>query len=110
MCDKLMTMKKKPMRIQVQLDNQESISIPRRDVCASHSPSVKGVGSGDDVGAVSAHQEVHPVVESLQVALCRGHLCLLDDVQGVRGANAQRGGVTGCLQTAVWIHAVHQAI
>ncbi|TNN68676.1 hypothetical protein EYF80_021085 [Liparis tanakae] len=54
--------------------------------------------------------EVHPVIEGLQVALGRGHLCLLDDVQGVRGADAQRGGVTGCLQTAVWIHAVHQAI
>lgn len=78
--------------------------------CTRHLLSIKGVGTRDDVGAVPAHQEVHSFVESLQVALCRGHLCLLDDVQGVRRAHTQGGGVTGCLQTAVGIHAVHQAI
>lgn len=95
-------------------------SLPRRnknfclvaECCTGccHSLSIEGVGTRNDVGAVPAHQEVHSVIESPQVALCRGHLCLLDDVQGVRGAHTQRGGVTGCLQTAVWIHAVHQAI
>lgn len=78
--------------------------------CVSHSLSVKGVGSGNDVGAVPAHQEVHPVIEGPQVGLCRRHLCLLDDVEGLRRTQTQGGGVTGCLQTAVWIHAVHQAI
>lgn len=77
------------------------------ELCPSHSLAIEGVGSRDYVGAVLAHQEANPVIESLQVGLRRGHLCLLDDVQGVRGAHTQRGGVTGCLQTAVWIHTVH---
>lgn len=75
-----------------------------------HSLAIEGICSRDGVRAVLAHQEAHSVVESLQVALCRGHLCFLDDVQGIRRAHTQRSGVTGCLKTAVWIHAVHQAI
>lgn len=78
--------------------------------CTNDSLSIKGVDAGDDVGAVPAHQETHSFVEGLEFALSGGQLCLLDDVQGVRGAHAQGGGVTGCLQTAVWIHAVHEAI
>lgn len=31
----------------------------------SHSLSIEGIGTRDDVGAVPAHQEVHPVIESL---------------------------------------------
>lgn len=77
---------------------------------SNDSLSIKGVDTGDDVGAVSAHQEMHSFVESLEFALSGGQLCLLDDVQGVWRAHAQGGGVTSCLQTAVWIHAVHKAI
>lgn len=65
--------------------------------CGSNSLSVERVGAGDDVRALPAHQEVNPVVERLQVALRGGHLRLLDDVQGVRGAHTQGGGVTGRL-------------
>lgn len=77
---------------------------------SNDSLSIKGVDTRDDVGAVPAHQEVHSFVESLQFALSGGQLRLLDDVQGVWGAHAQGGGVAGYLQTAVWIHAVHEAI
>lgn len=77
---------------------------------SNDSLSIKGVDTGDDMSAVPAHQEAHSFVESLQFALSGGQLRFLDDVQGVWGAHAQGRGVTGCLQTAVWIHAVHEAI
>lgn len=37
-------------------------------------------------------------------------MCLLDDIQGVWGAQAQRVDVAQGLQAAVWVHAIHQAI
>lgn len=90
--------------------NREGQDKQRDKRLSNDSLSIKGVDTGDDVGAVSAHQEMHSLVESLEFALSGGQLCLLDNVQGVWGAHAQGGGVTGWLQTAVWIHAVHEAI
>lgn len=49
-------------------------------------PSVKGVLPGDAVCAVPAHEELDSVVEGVQVLLGYRGLCLLDDVQRVRGA------------------------
>jgi hypothetical protein len=49
-------------------------------------PSVKGVLPGDAVCAVPAHEELDSIVEGVQVLLGYRGLCLLDDVQGVRGA------------------------
>lgn len=74
------------------------------------SPSVKGVLPGDDVCAVPAHEELDAVVEGVQVLLGHGGLGLLDDVQRVGGAQAQRVDMTEGLQAAVGVHAVHQAI
>lgn len=76
----------------------------------ANSPAIKRVRPGDDVGAVSANQEVDALVEGLQSALARGDLGLLDDVQGVRRAHTQGRGVAGGLQTAVRVHAIHQTI
>lgn len=73
-------------------------------------PSVKGVLPGDDVCAVPAHEELDAVVEGVQVLLGYGGLRLLDDVQRIRGAQAQRVDVTEGLEAAVRVHAVHQAI
>lgn len=53
------------------------------------SPSIEGVLSGDDVRAVPAHKELDAVIEGVQVLLGHRGLCLLDDVQRVRGAQAQ---------------------
>ena len=74
------------------------------------SPSVKGVLPRDDVRAVPAHEELDSVVEGMQVLLGHRGLCLLDDVQRVRGAQAQRVDVTEGLEAAVGVHAVHQAV
>lgn len=74
------------------------------------SPSIKGVLPGDDVCAVPAHEELDAVVEGVQVLLGHRGLCLLDDVQGVRGAQAQWVNMTEGLEAAVGVHAVHQAI
>lgn len=60
--------------------------------------------------AVPAHEELDSVIEGMQVLLGHGGLCLLDDVQRVRGAQAQRVDVTEGLEAAVGVHAVHQAI
>lgn len=49
-------------------------------------PSVKGVLPRDDMCAVPAHEELDSVVEGVQVLLGYRGLCLLDDVQRVRGA------------------------
>lgn len=75
-----------------------------------YSPAVERVGTGDDVGAVAADEEADALVEGLQGALAGGDLRLLDDVQGIGRAHAQRRGVARGLQTAVWVHAVHQTI
>lgn len=74
------------------------------------SPSIKGVLPRDDVRAVPAHKELDAVVEGVQVLLGHRGLCLLDDVQWVRGAQAQRVDMTEGLEAAVGVHAVHQAI
>lgn len=73
-------------------------------------PSVKGVLPGDDVCAVPAHEKLDAVVERVQVLLGYGGLGLLDDVQRIGGAQAQRVDVTEGLEAAVRIHAVHQAV
>lgn len=62
------------------------------------------------MSAVLANQELDSVIERVQVLLQYGGLRLLYDIQGVRGAQAQRVNVTQRLQAAVWVHAVHQAI
>lgn len=49
-------------------------------------PSIKGVLPRDDMCAVPAHEELDPVVEGVQVLLGYRGLCLLNDVQRVRGA------------------------
>lgn len=49
-------------------------------------PSIKGVLPRDAVCAVPAHEELDSVVEGVQVLLGYRGLCLLDDVQRVRGA------------------------
>lgn len=46
----------------------------------------------------------------MQTLLGDRGLCLLDDIQGVWGAQAQRVDVAQGLQAAVWVHAIHQAI
>lgn len=74
------------------------------------SPSIKGVLPRDDVCAVPAHKELDAVIEGVQVLLRHRGLCLLDDVQWVRGAQAQRVDMTEGLEAAVRVHAVHQAI
>lgn len=74
------------------------------------SPSIKGVLPWDDVCAVPAHKELDAVVERVQVLLRHRGLCLLDDVQWVRGSQAQRVDMTERLKAAVRVHAVHQAI
>lgn len=60
--------------------------------------------------AVPAHEELDAVVEGLQVLLGYGGLGLLDDVQRIGGAQAQRVDVTEGLEAAVGVHAVHQAV
>lgn len=62
------------------------------------------------MSAVLADQELDPIVERMQALLEDGGLRLLDDIQGVRGAQAQCIDVTQWLQAAVWVHAIHQAI
>lgn len=74
------------------------------------SPSIKGVLARDDVRAVPAHEELDAVVEGVKVLLGYRGLCLLDDVQRVRGAEAQRVDMTEGLEAAVRVHAVHQTI
>lgn len=75
-----------------------------------HSPSFKRVVSWDDVSAVLADEELDSIIEWMQALLGHGGLCLLDDIQGVRGAQAQCIDVAQRLQAAVWVHAIHQAI
>lgn len=60
--------------------------------------------------AVPAHKELDAVIEGVQVLLGRRGLCLLDDVQWIRGAQAQRVHVAEGLEAAVRVHAVQQAI
>ena len=72
------------------------------------SPAVEGVVSRDDVGAVFAGQELDAVVEGLHGGRVR--LALLDDVQGVPGPPAEQAVLTGRLQAAVRVQAIHQAI
>lgn len=62
------------------------------------------------MSAVLANQELDSIIEGMQALLGDGGLCLLDDIQGVRGAQAQCIYVAQWLQAAVWVHAVHQAI
>lgn len=71
-----------------------------------HSPSLEGVGPRNDVCAVSTHQEAHALVEGVQVAWTRRHLCFLDDVQRIRRTHTQRCDVTRRLHAAVRVHAV----
>lgn len=71
-------------------------------------PAVEGVVARNDVGAVLACQELDAVVEGLHSWPLR--LALLNDVQGVPGAPAERAVLTGRLQAAVGVQAVHQAI
>lgn len=49
-------------------------------------PSIKGVLPRDDMRAVPAHEKLDSVVEGVQVLLGYRGLCLLDDVQRIRGA------------------------
>lgn len=99
------------LRVTASLKNKPKTKPAYECTCsARHSLAIEGIASGDDVGAVPAHQEAHSVVEGLEVAVHGRHLRLLDDIQGFWGADAQCGGVAGPLQTAVWVHAVHQAI
>lgn len=74
------------------------------------SPSIEGVLPGEDVCALPAHEELDAVIEGEQVLLGHRGLGLLDDVQRVRGAQAQRVDMTEWLEAAVRVHAVHQAI
>lgn len=46
----------------------------------------------------------------MQALLGDGGLCLLDDIQRVWGAQAERVDMAQWLQAAVWVHAIHQAI
>lgn len=62
------------------------------------------------MSAVLANQELDSIIEGMQALLGDGGLCLLDDIQGVRGAQAQCINVAQWLQAAVWVHAIHQAI
>lgn len=62
------------------------------------------------MSAVLADQELDSIIEGMQALLGDGGLCLLDDIQGVWGAQAQRINVAQWLQAAVWVHAIHQAI
>lgn len=82
----------------------------RLELGPKDSPSIKGVLPGDDVSAIPAHEELDAVVEGVQVLLGHRGLCLLDDVQWVRGAQAQWVDMTEGLEAAVGVHAVHQAI
>lgn len=60
--------------------------------------------------AVPAHKELDTLVEGVQILLGHGGLCLLDDVQRVGGAQAQRADMAEGLEAAIRVHAVHQAI
>lgn len=71
-------------------------------------PGVEWVLPRDDVGAVPSHQHLDAVVERSDSRL--GHEVLLNDLQGVSGAAAQRAVLTGALNAAVWIHAVCESI
>lgn len=62
------------------------------------------------MSAVLADQELDPIVERMQALLGDRGLGLLDDIQRVRGAQAQGIDVAQRLQAAVWVHAIHQAI
>lgn len=62
------------------------------------------------MSAVLANQELDSIIKGVQALLGDGGLRLLDDIQGVRGAQAQRINVAQRLQAAVWVHAIHQAI
>lgn len=71
-------------------------------------PAVERVVSRDDVGAVLACQELDAVVEGLhRRPVC---LALLNDVQRVPGPPAEQAVLTGRLQAAVRVQAIHQAI
>lgn len=72
------------------------------------SPAVEGVFSGDDVGAVLAHEQLDAVVEGFDGG--GAGVALLDDVQRVPRAPAQQAVLAGGLQAAVGVQAVHQAI
>lgn len=79
------------------------------------SPSIKGVLPRDDVCAVPAHEELDAVIEGVQVLLGHRGWKLgapwgVDDVQWVRGAQAQWVDMTEGLEAAVRVHAVDQAI
>ena len=71
-------------------------------------PGVERVVAGDDVGAVAAHQHPDALVEGAD--LLGRRQALLDDLQRVLGAAAQRAVLTGALDAAVGVHAVGQAI
>lgn len=71
-------------------------------------PAVEGVVPRNDVGAIFACQELDAIVEGLHCG--RVCLALLDDVQGVPGPPAEQAVLTGWLQAAVRVQAVHQAI
>lgn len=60
--------------------------------------------------AVSADQEFNPVIEGLKVLLGHGGLCLLDDIERVRGTQAQRVCLAGLLQAAVGVQAICQSV
>lgn len=79
------------------------------------SPSIEGVLPGDDVCAVPAHEELDAVIEGVQVLLGHrgwklGAPCRVDDVQWVRGAQAEWVDMTEGLEAAVGVHAVDQTI
>ena len=71
-------------------------------------PGVERVFPRDGVGAVPPHQHFHAVIEGADVRL--GHGTLLDDLQRVPGAAAQRAVLTGTLDAAVWVHAVCESV
>lgn len=73
-----------------------------------HPPAVEGVVSRNDVGAVFACQELDAVVERLHCGQVR--LALLNDVQGIPRPPAEQAVLTGRLQAAVWVQAIHQAV
>lgn len=60
------------------------------------------------MGAVFACQELDPVVEGLHCGRVR--LALLNDVHRVPGSPAEQAVLTGRLQAAVRVQAIHQAI
>lgn len=71
-------------------------------------PGVERVFPGNNMGAVPSHKHLDSVIKGADSGL--GHWTLLDNLQRVSGASAQRAVLTGSLDAAVWVHAVCQTI